>query len=111
MATPDAHPLASADADPPALPATVARQALDWLLKVQAGEASEADWQRWRAAHPDHERAWQRIEAVNRRFQPLRTDNATDLAHATLAAPALMIALFALAVNLLTDQIQELGLF
>lgn len=94
MAPADAQsPAASAAAapaptEPPRLPAAVARQALDWLLKIQTGEASEADWRRWRAAHPDHERAGQRIDAVNRRFQPLRTDASSRLAHATLAAPA-----------------------
>lgn len=83
----DASSLTGPGADPTPLPAAVARQALEWLLKVQAGEASEADWQRWRAAHPDHERAGQRIDAVNRRLQPLRSGSESELARATLATP------------------------
>ena len=75
----------------PPLPASVAREALAWLLKVQTGEASEADWQRWRSAHPDHERAGQRIDAVNRRLDPLRATETAELSqatHAALATPA-----------------------
>lgn len=87
MAPSDAQSPGSAATEAPRLPAAVARQALDWLLKMQTGEASEADWRRWRAAHPDHERAGQRIDAVDRRLAPLRTAGSTDLVHATLAAP------------------------
>lgn len=45
----------------------VADQAADWLTLLMSGEATDEDrqqWQRWRAEHPDHERAWQHIEAV-----------------------------------------------
>jgi len=50
------------------VPAAVAQRAVEWLIELQAAPNASPlrqDWQRWRAAHPDHERAWQRIEAVN----------------------------------------------
>ena len=49
----------------------VAQQAADWLTVLMSDEADEArrqQWLRWRAADPEHERAWQHIEAVSRRF-------------------------------------------
>lgn len=48
-----------------------ARQAAQWLVRLHAGDMSEADRQAcaaWRAAHPDHELAWQRAELVSRKF-------------------------------------------
>ncbi|MGE0799326.1 MAG: FecR domain-containing protein [Lautropia sp.] len=52
----------------------IADRAAEWLTLMMSGEASDQDrqrWQQWRAAHPDHERAWQHIDAVTRRFQAL----------------------------------------
>lgn len=52
----------------------VADQAADWLTRLTAGEASAAErqcWQQWRNSHPDHERAWQHIEAVAARLHGL----------------------------------------
>lgn len=49
------------------LNAIVADQAADWLTLLMSGEASSTQhqqWQQWRAAHPDHERAWLHIESV-----------------------------------------------
>jgi transmembrane sensor len=49
-----------------------ADEAAAWLTLLMSGEASEDDrhrWQRWRSAHPDHERAWTHIEAVTGRFK------------------------------------------
>lgn len=62
-------------------------QAIGWMVKLQSGTARPADvetWQRWRAKHPDHERAWARLEAVGRRVQSLPS----ALAHATLECSA-----------------------
>lgn len=45
----------------------VADQASEWLTVLMSGDASEEErdcWLQWRAAHPDHERAWQHLEAV-----------------------------------------------
>jgi transmembrane sensor len=76
-----------------ALPAPVVDAAVEWLVHLWSGTAtveSRADWQRWRAAHPQHEQAWQHIEATNAR---LRGHSATGMltaatAVSTLASPA-----------------------
>ncbi|MFT3720919.1 FecR domain-containing protein [Pseudorhodoferax sp.] len=52
----------------------VADQAAQWLTVMMSGEASDDErrrWQRWRAAHPDHERAWQHVEAVVGKFKAM----------------------------------------
>ncbi|GAB3484905.1 FecR domain-containing protein [Azotobacter salinestris] len=51
----------------------VAQEAVRWLVELQDGadEQVRRDWQRWREADPEHERAWQRIESVNRRLRGL----------------------------------------
>ncbi|CAB3679010.1 FecR domain-containing protein [Achromobacter pestifer] len=48
--------------------------AVDWFLRLTSGTATETDrleWQAWRQADPEHERAWQRTEALTRRFDTL----------------------------------------
>jgi transmembrane sensor len=50
------------------VPSDVAQRAVEWLIDLQSEQASptlQGNWRRWRAAHPDHERAWQRIETVH----------------------------------------------
>lgn len=52
----------------------VADQAAGWLTLLMSTEATRRDqqrWQQWRAAHPDHDRAWTHIEAVTQRFKML----------------------------------------
>ncbi|MCY1482600.1 Protein FecR [compost metagenome] len=71
----------------PAISPAVAAQAVQWLVELQDGEPSvqrRADWAAWRAAAPEHEQAWQRIETVNRRLRGLPS----DLAHRALDAPS-----------------------
>jgi len=49
------------------VPPEVAQRAVEWLIDLQAESVSPAvreKWQHWRNAHPDHERAWQRIETM-----------------------------------------------
>lgn len=70
-----------------ALPASVTRQAVQWLVALQADDAcarTQADWQRWHDAHPDHGRAWRRIEQFGAQMQHLDT----TVAHGVLARPA-----------------------
>lgn len=57
----------------PPISERVAQEAVRWLVELQddADEQLRRDWQRWRAADPEHERAWQRIESVNRRLRGL----------------------------------------
>ena len=58
-------------ADPSArIPAAVARTAVQWLLKLSAGDGSASEhthrqWQRWHDADPLHAQAWQRIAQVD----------------------------------------------
>lgn len=54
-----------------AIDARAAREAALWMMRLQGGELDTAAQQglaRWRAAHPDHETAWQRAEQVCRTF-------------------------------------------
>lgn len=74
-----------------AISSDVAQCAVEWLIELQAEEvtpALRADWQRWRAAHPDHERAWQRIEAVNGKLRQLATPVSSAITQAALTAPS-----------------------
>lgn len=50
------------------VPSDVAQRAVEWLIDLQAEQVSptlQDNWRRWRTAHPDHERAWQRIETIH----------------------------------------------
>jgi transmembrane sensor len=78
-------------AEAPAIPAAVTQQAVQWLVRLQAsGDAAnlrqelQQDLQQWRAAHPDHEKAWQRLESFGRRLQGLPALHA-PLAHEVLS--------------------------
>lgn len=47
-------------------------QAAEWLVKVWSGTATADDHEacaRWRSAHPDHELAWQRLQAFERKLE------------------------------------------
>lgn len=53
------------------LPRPVARAAARWLMRLHSGEATDADrtaLAAWRAADPEHERAWQRAEVLDRKL-------------------------------------------
>lgn len=65
----------------------VAEQAVRWLVELQDGQPSDQQrqaWAAWRAAAPEHEQAWQRIEAVNQRLRGVPG----ALARRSLDAPA-----------------------
>ena len=54
-------------------------QAAQWyaiLLDENASEEDHAAWRAWLAQSPEHAGAWQHIEAVSRRFDPLRGNGA-----------------------------------
>ncbi len=79
-----------ATADAATIPAHVAERALEWLVELQAGDAPpqvRQAWAHWRAEHPDHERAWQRIESVQSRLQPLSAPETAGVARAALSSP------------------------
>lgn len=64
----------------------VARQAVQWWMVLHEGKAAaqqQVAWRQWRAASPEHEAAWQRIEAMSSQMAGIPL----PLARATLAAP------------------------
>ncbi|MDR3016110.1 MAG: FecR domain-containing protein [Delftia acidovorans] len=64
----------------------VARQAVQWWMELHSGKArsqTRQGLQRWRAASPEHEAAWQRIESMGSQMAGIPT----PLARAALAAP------------------------
>ncbi len=65
----------------------IARRAVEWLVALQSGDVSREALQAWLAQHPDHVRAWQRIESVNNKLRGVASPLTTALAHATLTAP------------------------
>ncbi|GGC12748.1 sensor [Oxalicibacterium flavum] len=73
----------------PDVPPHVARRAVEWLVELQSGTASESarrGWQEWLVQHDDHARAWRHIETVNASLRGNGTAS-TMLARATLTAP------------------------
>ncbi|EHK66468.1 FecR domain-containing protein [Achromobacter arsenitoxydans] len=77
--------------DASTLSPAVAQRALEWLVELQADAVAPEtvrEWTCWRAAHPDHERAWLRIESVRGTLQPLVCPASAAIAHAALSAPA-----------------------
>lgn len=73
------------------VPPAVARRAVEWMVELQSEPVSadvRRDWQQWRDSHSDHERAWQRIEAVNGRLRSLESAQHPAVAGALLSKPA-----------------------
>ena len=74
-----------------AIPPDVARRAVEWLVELQSDDTARSALAQWRSQHPDHERAWQRIETVNHqllgRLRSAASPAASAIAHATLAPP------------------------
>lgn len=67
------------------IPPDVARRAVQWQVELQSCPESEAVHRAhrdWLAGHPDHQRAWARIEAVNQRLREVAATSV--LAQATL---------------------------
>ncbi|MFT3813039.1 MAG: FecR domain-containing protein [Acidovorax sp.] len=63
-----AHPGPQADGP---IDAAIVRRASAWMARLWSHDASDADraaCAAWRAAHPDHERAWSRLQAFERQF-------------------------------------------
>lgn len=75
------QPLEVSDLSP-----TARRQAAQWLVELQSDTATDETrqrWQQWRTAHPDHERAWQRVEAFANHLRHIPA----PVAHSALIAP------------------------
>ncbi|MFZ5507586.1 MAG: FecR domain-containing protein [Pseudomonadota bacterium] len=82
-----------------ALPAALAtapgvqclEQAAQWYATLRDGNATDQHrqaWQAWLARSPEHAAAWQHIENVSRRFEPLRGGGARGRAAAVAGAEA-----------------------
>lgn len=59
--------LPATDAQAPRDEAVVRKEAVAWYARLCSGaitDAERAAWRQWQAAHPDHGRAWQRIESM-----------------------------------------------
>lgn len=68
-------PIPLADGAP--ISSAIADQAAEWLTLLMSGDASEQErqaWHQWRAAHADHERAWQHIEIITGHIKVLQPD-------------------------------------
>jgi len=75
-----------APADTAPIPPQVAREAVHWLLELDAGtEQARRQWQAWMDADPLHARAWQRIAEVDGQLRSV----GAPVALRTLAAPGL----------------------
>lgn len=80
-----ANPVARAN-----IPPAVARRAVEWLVELQSStkvdDTMRIALQQWLAQHPDHERAWKRIEAVNEQLRSAAGGavTASRVVHATL---------------------------
>lgn len=90
-----------ADGTPSAADHEALRQAAEWFATLHAsdaGAAAHARWQQWLAADPAHSAAWDRIEAVNRRFGALPAEPTLSALRAPggrRAAAKKLLALFA----------------
>lgn len=70
--------------------ATIAQQAVEWWVTQQSGDATEtlrAACARWRAANPEHDRAWLHIENADRRMRHVSGTLGAAVAQAALRAP------------------------
>jgi transmembrane sensor len=67
-------------------------QAAHWyavlLADDAAAHAQRAAWMAWLDARPEHRRAWAHIEAVSRRFDPLRAEGERDAAAVAMRVSA-----------------------
>ncbi|RIX79310.1 FecR domain-containing protein [Acidovorax cavernicola] len=66
----------------------VVQRAAQWMARLWSGEASEQDraaCERWRAQHPDHERAWRRLQGFDDKLHGAVPRDVAS--HALRAAP------------------------
>lgn len=67
------------------LPPAILDSAIEWAVRLRSGHASEADrvaCDAWRARHPEHEHAWQRLQAIEDEFASLTGKTGTRARHA-----------------------------
>ncbi len=69
-------PISSSAIDSPIDPAIVQR-ASEWMARLWSGEASDDDkaaCEQWRTLHPDHERAWNRLQVMEDKLHGIPRD-------------------------------------
>ncbi|CAG9260139.1 FecR domain-containing protein [Paraburkholderia unamae] len=72
---------------PPNVAPEVAHRAVEWWLDLSSGSVTptqRAAFEAWRAAHADHERAWQHIQDVSGRFQSIGDSASANAARSAL---------------------------
>ncbi|QIE28974.1 Protein FecR (plasmid) [Caballeronia sp. SBC1] len=68
----------------------IARSAVEWWMELQSGDTTASQrnaFERWLAAHPDHERAWRHIQSASSRFHGLSDAIGSNVARAALMPP------------------------
>lgn len=73
------------------IPEAVVEQAVAWYVRLASGTATARDreeFDRWRAAQPDHAQAWARLEHLGSRLQGSATRVAPAVTRTTLARAA-----------------------
>ncbi|MFC3153313.1 FecR domain-containing protein [Litoribrevibacter euphylliae] len=81
------------DNDTSDIPHAIAIQAVEWSVELQGSPKNSRtviqQISQWRAEHPDHERAWQHIQSVNKQFAFMRSSTGKRLAHTSVVHPAM----------------------
>lgn len=69
------------------IPDPIVEQAIEWLVTLNSGMATaeeDAEFTRWYQQHPEHARAWQRMQHIGQRFSQAGSLVDSDLANQTL---------------------------
>ncbi len=80
-------PFVPAGAAPPVTPHASLQQAAEWFALLRSGEATEQDraaWKTWLDGARAHHEAWQYVESIGRRFEPVQDTQHRDTALAAL---------------------------
>lgn len=69
----------------------IVEQAVGWYVRLSSGlqtPQDQAEFEQWQAAHAEHARAWQRLQAMGGRLQASTLHVAPDVSRTTLARAA-----------------------
>jgi len=72
----------------PDVPPVVARRAVEWILELQTSNepaTTHAAISAWCCDHPDHQKAWEHVEHLNRQFNVLADPGRAEVAQRALA--------------------------
>lgn len=93
LSAPDDPDASSRPGEPPGsrhtlLPDDIVEQAITWYVRSASGTMTSLEHQKldqWRTAHPDHARAWERLQNMGGRLQGSMTVVTPAVTHATMA--------------------------